>query len=252
MTERKRIDVCGVYFDSVTAKEARERLFAALDGSLPQTALYTPNPEIVMIAEKDESFRSVMNSAELVVPDGIGVIKAANILKTPLPERVPGIELGEAMIAYCAKKGDALPVYLLGGKPAVAEEAAARLAEKYPGLCVCGTHDGYFDMSGGEENDRVITEIAEKGAKLVLVCVGAPKQENWIFNNRSKMPKVGVFAGLGGSLDVFSGRSKRAPEFFCKTGLEWFYRLLKEPSRIGRMSKLPLFLVHAMKYRKKK
>ena len=95
-----------------------------------------------------------------------------------------------------------------------------------------------------------IAEINEKGARLVLVCVGAPKQETWIADNRAKMPAVGVFAGLGGSLDVFSGRAKRAPAFFCKTGLEWFYRLLKEPSRIGRMSKLPLFLVHAMKYRK--
>lgn len=250
MTERKRTDVCGVLFDCLTANTARERLFSALDGNYPQTALYTPNPEIVMIAEKDESFRDIMNGAELVVADGIGVIKAAAILKTPLPERIPGIELGEAMIKYCASKGEALPVYMLGGKPGVAEDAAKNMQAKYPGLCVCGTHDGYFDMSGGEENDRVISEINEKGAKLVLVCVGAPKQETWIHNNRARMPEVGVFAGLGGSLDVFSGRVKRAPEFFCKMGLEWFYRLMKEPSRIGRMSKLPLFLVHAMKYKK--
>ncbi len=250
MTERIRTDVCGVYFDYVTAKEARERLFDAIEGKTGQVALCTPNPEIVMLAEKNEDFRNVLNNAELVVADGIGVIKAAKILKTPLPERIPGIELGEAMIAYCASEG--YPVYFLGGKPGVAADAARNMSDKYPGLFVCGTHDGYFDMSGGEVNDSVIAEISEKGAKLVLVCVGAPKQETWISQNRSKMPNVGVFAGLGGSLDVFSGRSKRAPEFFCKTGLEWFYRLMKEPSRIGRMSKLPLFLVHALKYRKKK
>ncbi len=252
MTERNRTDVCGVYFDCVTASEARECLFASLDGIHPQTALYTPNPEIVMIAEKDEKFRSVMNGAELVVADGIGVIKAAKILKTPLPERIPGIELGEAMIEYCASKGEALPVYFLGGKPGVAEDAARNMINKYPGLNVCGTHDGYFDMTGGEVNDSVIADINEKGAKLVLVCVGAPKQETWIHENRAKMASVGVFAGLGGSLDVFSGRAKRAPAFFCKTGLEWFYRLMREPSRIGRMSKLPLFLVHALKYKKSK
>ena len=248
MTERKRIDVCGVFFDNLTAAEARERLFSALDGESGQMALCTPNPEIVMLAERDERFRNILNNAELVVADGIGVIKGAQILKTPLPERIPGIELGEAMIEYCAK--NAHPVYFLGGKPGVADEAAVKLKEKYEGLIVCGTHDGYFDMSGGEVNDAVIAEINEKGARLVLVCVGAPKQETWIADNREKMPAVGVFAGLGGSLDVFSGRAKRAPAFFCKTGLEWFYRLLKEPSRIGRMSKLPLFLVHAMKYRK--
>ncbi len=250
MTERKRTDICGVYFDNLTAAEAKDMLFAAIDGTRDQTALCTPNPEIVMLAEKNESFRNILNNAELVVADGIGVIKAATILKTPIPERIPGIELGEAMIEYCASKG--YPVYFLGGKPGVAEDAERNMAAKYPGLIVCGTHDGYFDMTGGEVNDSVITEINEKGAKLVLVCVGAPKQETWISENRSKMPLVGVFAGLGGSLDVFSGRSKRAPEFYCKYGLEWFYRLMKEPSRIGRMSKLPLFLVHALKYRKHK
>ena len=250
MDTRKRIDVCGVYFDELTAAEARKRLFSPLDGNIRQTALYTPNPEIVMIAEKDEKFKDIMNGAELMVADGIGVIKAASILGTPLPERIPGIELGEAMIEYCASKGEALPVYFLGSKPGVAEQAAVKLKEKYAGLYVCGTHDGYFDMSGGEENDRVVAEINEKGARLVLVCVGAPKQEKWIYANRAKMPNVCVFAGLGGSLDVFSGNSKRAPAFFCKTGLEWFYRLIKEPSRIGRMSKLPLFLLHAVKYRK--
>ena len=250
MTERKRTDVCGVYFDCIPAKEAKNRLFSALDGKSGQIALCTPNPEIVMLAEKDESFRNILNNSELVVADGIGVIKGAKILKTPLPERIPGIELGEAMIEYCALAS--IPVYFLGGKPGVADEAAERMKLKYHGLNVCGTHDGYFDMTGGEENDKVIAEINEKCARLVLVCVGAPKQETWIANNRAKMPNVGVFAGLGGSLDVFSGRAKRAPAFFCKTGLEWFYRLLKEPSRIGRMSKLPLFLVHALKYRKNK
>lgn len=247
MTERKRIDVCGVHFDFVTAAEARERLFKAIDGA-GQIALCTPNPEIVMLAEKDERFCDILNNSELVVADGIGVIKGAQLLKTPLPERIPGIELGEAMIEYCAN--NAYPVYFLGGKPGVADEAAEKMKEKYAGLYVCGTHDGYFNMSGGEANDAVIAEINEKGARLVLVCVGAPKQEKWIADNRAKMPSVGVFAGLGGSLDVFSGRAKRAPAFFCKTGLEWFYRLMKEPSRIGRMSKLPLFLVHALKYRK--
>jgi len=251
MTERKTVDVCGVNFDSVTAKEAREILFAALEGKREQTMLSTANPEIVLACEKDAGFKDVINNAELVVADGIGVIKAAAMIGTPLPERIPGIELGEAMMSYCAERGEKMPVYLLGGKPGVAEEAAAKLGEKYPGLAFAGVHDGYYDMNG-EENEKILAEMNEKGAVLVLVCVGAPKQEKWIAANRNKLQSVKVLAGLGGSLDVYSGRSKRAPALFCKLGLEWFYRLIKEPSRIGRMSKLPLILIHARRYKKQK
>ena len=250
MSDKNKIDVCGVCFDNVTASQARERLFSALEASSGSLFLFTPNPEIVMLAEQDDEFADILNSDALVVPDGIGVIKAANILKTPLRERVPGIELGEAMIEYCAKKGSALPVYLLGGKEGVASLAAEKLCEKYAGLCVCGTHNGYFDASG-EDNDALINEINEKKPALVLVCLGAPKQEKWIYKNADKLPTVRVFAGLGGSLDVFSGNVKRAPAFFCKCGLEWFYRLLCQPTRIKRMCKLPLFLIKAKKYGKR-
>lgn len=249
MTKNEKTDVCGVRFDNISAKEARERLFSALDAEGGSIFLFTPNPEIVMLAENDKEFSDILNSDALVVPDGIGIIKAADILKTPLPERIPGIELGEAMIEYCSKKGSALPVYLLGGKEGVADLAAEKLCEKYNGLSVCGTHNGYFDANGGD-NDVLIAEINEKKPALVLVCLGAPKQEKWIYNNASKLPTVRVFAGLGGSLDVFSGNVKRAPAFFCRCGLEWFYRLLCQPSRIKRMCKLPLFLIKAKKYAK--
>ena len=184
-----------------------------------------------------------------MVPDGIGVIKAAKILGVPMKERVPGVELGEKMIEYSAKNGKR--VYFLGGKPGVASLAAEKMSEKYPGLNVVGTGDGYFKKEG-EESDAVVGKILESGAELLFVCLGVPVQEKWIFANKTRLSEsVKVCMALGGSLDVYSGTVKRAPAFFCKTGLEWFYRLIKQPSRIGRMMKLPKFLIGTYKAKRK-
>ena len=126
----------------------------------------------------------------------------------------------------------------LGAKPGVADLAAERLQKQYPRLKIAGTHDGYF-----KEDAPVVEAIRESGADCVFVCLGAPKQELWMARNG---PATGahLLCGLGGSLDVFAGTVERAPKFWSDHGLEWFYRLCKEPKRIGRMMKLPLFLVH--------
>jgi N-acetylglucosaminyldiphosphoundecaprenol N-acetyl-beta-D-mannosaminyltransferase len=150
---------------------------------------------------------------------------------------VPGIEFASALMLHLAQTEKRL--YLLGAKPGVAEAAAARLQGQYPGLVICGTHDGYFKDDG-----PVVEDIRQSGADVVFVCLGAPKQEKWIAAN-GKNAGARLYVGLGGSLDVFAGQVKRAPEAFQKLGLEWFYRLLKQPSRMGRMAKLPLFLVSA-------
>ena len=131
-------------------------------------------------------------------------------------------------------------LYLLGAKPGVAEAAARNLEARYPGLSICGTHHGYF-----QEDGPVVEEIRRSGADAVFVCLGAPKQEYWM---REHGPATGarLMAGLGGSLDVFAGVVERAPESWQKMGLEWLYRLMKEPSRIDRMARLPLFLASAL------
>ncbi len=234
-----RVSVCGVGFDRVTAKEARARLFAALDGQGEPISLFTPNPEIVELACRDPELPAILNSAGLSVADGVGVIRAARILGDPLPERIPGVELGEAMLAYCAAKGKERPVWLLGGKPGVAEKAGERMKEKYPGLFVAGTADGYFDET---QSPQIVGRIASSGAVLLFVCLGAPKQEKWIAAHRASLPGVRVFAALGGSLDVYSGEVKRAPAIFCRLGLEWLWRTLREPSRIRRLFTVPAFL----------
>lgn len=231
-----RTDVLGVGFDDVTLEEAAERAMALLEEEGPHLAA-TPNPEIVQIARRDPEFSRVLTEASLVIPDGIGVVYASRILGRPLKGRVPGIEFASVLMERMAGTGKRL--YLLGAKPGVAELAAGNLQARYPGLVVCGTHDGYF-----QEDGPVVEEIRRAGADVVFVCLGAPKQEKWIAANGADTG-ARLLVGLGGSLDVFAGQVKRAPEVFRKLGLEWFYRLCMQPSRIGRMAKLPLFLVSA-------
>ena len=231
-----RIDVLGVEFDNLTLAEAVDRA-QALAGGEGFHYVVTPNPEIVMTAQKDPAFQKVLSGADLVLPDGIGVIKAAAILGRPLKERVPGIDVAVALMGRMAGSGTRL--FLLGAKPGVAEQAAANLRQIYPGLTICGTHDGYF-----REDAPVVEAIRSAGADVVFVCLGAPKQELWMVEHG---PATGahLMVGLGGSLDVFAGVVERAPKFWTDHGLEWFYRLCKEPRRIGRMARLPLVLVEA-------
>ena len=238
-----RIDVLGVGFDNLTMDEA---VFHGME-FLHQEGLHyvvTPNPEIVEVCRENADAREVINGASLVLPDGIGVIKGAAMLGTPLKERVPGIEFAAHLMEKMAEEG--MSLYLLGAKPGVAEMAAKNLAERYPGLRIAGTHDGYF-----KEDAPVVEAIASSGADCVFVCLGAPKQEFWMKKNGAATGAK-LLCGLGGSLDVFAGVVERAPKFWCDHGLEWFYRLCKEPKRIGRMMKLPLFLVHVKQEKKRK
>lgn len=231
-----RVDVLGVAFDNVTPEEAADRALALLEEDGPHLVA-TPNPEIVQRANKDRAFAEILAGADLVVPDGVGVIYAAKILGRPLKSRVPGIDLAAALMGRVAGTGKRL--FLLGAAPGVAEQAAVNLRAAYPGLVVCGTHDGYF-----EEDGPVIDAIRRAEADIVFVCLGAPKQEKWIAAH-GEAAGARLYLGLGGSLDVFAGKAERAPERFQRLGLEWLYRLIREPSRIGRMAKLPLFLVSA-------
>lgn len=238
-----RIDVLGVGFDNVTMEEAVERGMALLFTPGCHYVV-TPNPEIVEVCRGDAAAMAAVNGADLVLPDGIGVVKGAAMLGTPLKEKTPGIEFAAGLMEKLAKLEKSL--YLLGAKPGVAQQAAQRLAAAYPGLRIAGTHDGYFQDDG-----PVVEEIAQSGADVVFVCLGAPKQELWMAKNG---PATGarLLCGLGGSLDVFAGVVERAPKFWSDHGLEWFYRLCKEPSRAKRMMRLPLFLVHVEQEKRRK
>ena len=227
-----RIDILGVGFDSLTMDEAVERGMALM-AEKKGAYVVTPNPEIVMLARSDAALLSAIDSAAMVLPDGVGVVKGARILGTPLKEKVPGIDFAQGLFAKMAEGGKTL--FLLGAKPGVAEAAAETLKARFPGLALCGTNDGYF-----QDDAPVVEKINAASPDLLLVCLGAPKQELWMQANAPKL-RCGLMAGLGGSLDVFAGITERAPELWQKLGLEWLYRLLKEPSRAKRMSNLPKF-----------
>ena len=229
-----KVNKLGVNVDCVTNEEALDKVMAMLSEDKDH-AVFTPNSEIILMAHKDAEFCGLLNSADLLTADGIGVVYASRILKKPLPERVAGYDVACKVIDKIAETGHRL--YLFGGKPGVAEQAAENLKKQYPFLNIVGMHNGYFKP---EETPEIIDDINASGADLLFVCLGAPAQEKWISANRDKLC-CRVMMGIGGSLDVFAGVAERAPEIWCRMGLEWLYRLIKEPWRAKRMLALPKF-----------
>ncbi len=233
-----KIEVLGVEFHQTTLAKGivLGRDWLASDGF---HAVVTPNPEFILLAQKNSDFRQCLQTADLVLPDGIGVIYASKILGRPLEERVPGIDFATGLLGELEKTGGRL--FLLGAKDGVAQKAGENIQKDYGNLTVCGTYHGYFSS---EEEEMVANKVAEAKADVVFVCLGAPRQE--LFCRRwGETMGVKVAIGLGGALDVYAGNVERAPKLWIKLNLEWFYRLCKEPKRFGRMAKLPLILWQA-------
>lgn len=229
-----RTKVLGTGFDNVTMAQAVDMAWQLMDEH-KGAYVVTPNPEIVMLCRENPQMAAAVDNADIVIADGVGVIYGAKILRTPMAEKLPGIDFSTCLMERMAKEGKS--VFLFGAKPGVAEAAAENIKQKFPGIVIAGTNDGYF-----KDDVPVIEKINKARPDLMLVCLGAPKQELWMQKNRDKLD-VGLMIGAGGSMDVFAGVVERAPEKWQKAGLEWLYRLLKEPSRIVRMMKLPKFLI---------
>ena len=237
-----KTNVLGVLYDNVTMQEALEQGRSLLEGSAAAYCV-TPNAEMAYEALHDEDFREVLNAASLVLPDGAGVVLGAKILKTPLKQKVAGIEFAQNLLPILEETGKRL--FLLGSKPGIAELAAEKMLKKHPKLCVCGTMDGYFK----DETDAV-RRVNEANADVLYVCLGAPKQEYFMHSHAREL-HVKLMIGLGGTLDGIAGTVKRAPKWMIRLQLEWLYRLIKEPRRIGRMMRLPKFIFAAIKMRMK-
>lgn len=227
-----KVNILGVGVDIVTMAQATKRACGMLE-SEGLSVIYTPNSEIILYASEHEEFKDVINSADMIIPDGIGVVHGAKILGKPLPERVAGFDLVCCLFGEMAKSGKS--VYLLGAKPGVADKAAEKLREKYRGLVIAGTHDGYF-----KDDEAVIEDINKANPDFLMVCIGFPKQEIWINKYRDRL-NAKLAIGAGGCIDVFAGTVLRAPDFYCRHGIEWLYRLIKQPSRFVRMLALPKF-----------
>ncbi|MET4560618.1 N-acetylglucosaminyldiphosphoundecaprenol N-acetyl-beta-D-mannosaminyltransferase [Lysinibacillus parviboronicapiens] len=200
------------------------------------------NPEKIIKAKEDPALKKLLNEAEFQIPDGIGVILASKIQKGQIRERVTGVDMMMKLCEEAAKRGK--PIFLYGGKPGVADAAKAKLESLFPSIKIVGIQDGYE-----KDEQKVIDRINEAQPDLLFVAMGSPKQENWINANRNQLHPT-IYQGVGGSFDVLAGTVKRAPEIFQKFGLEWFYRLLKEPKRIKRQVALPLFLLEVARQKR--
>lgn len=236
------INILGINFNNITLNGATDYAMDCIN-SKDKGYVVTPNSEIAYMSLEDGDLLNTINSAKLVLPDGIGIIHAGKILKTPLKQKVAGVEFSEQLVSKMAQEKKSL--FVLGGKPEVAQKACQNLAQKYEGLVIAGYKDGYF-----KDEQEAIDAINAQDVDVLFVCLGAPKQEKFISRNFEKLNAT-IICGVGGSADVFAGEAKRAPDIFVKLGLEWFYRLLKQPTRVGRMTRLPLFLVEVVKYKKR-
>ncbi len=233
---KNTVDILGVNFSSLGVLESADYILNLM-GKDKFSYVFTPNSEMVMAAAKDKDFQEILNSADLLTADGIGIIYASKILKKPIRERAAGYDVSLKLMEKMAGLGKTL--YLFGAAPVVAETAKKALEKKFPELKIVGIHDGYFDEV---EQVRIVEDINTKKPDMLFVCLGSPKQEKWIFEHKDKLD-VKVAMGLGGCLDVYAGNVKRAPDIYIKLGLEWFYRLMKEPKRFFRMTALPKFMI---------
>lgn len=226
--------ILGVKIDQVTMDEAVAEIAAMIKQPKPHLVV-TANSEMIVAANRDPLLYEIIERADLVVPDGIGVIWAGRILKQPLPERVPGVELMQAMLAESSTRG--WRVFLLGAAPGVAEQAAIRIAEEYNGINIVGTHHGYFKQ---EDLNGVLEKIKASRPDILFVALGVPKQEKFAAAHLASLG-VPVAMGVGGSFDILAGTVRRAPRWMRRFGLEWLYRILQQPSRVGRAAALPQF-----------
>ncbi len=226
--------ILGTRVDPVGMDEAQRRIEQLL-AERRFAHVVTFGAEMAMLARRDPAYREVIEGADLVVPDTIGVVRAAQLLGSPIRERVAGVELLEHICASCARSGEA--VFLLGGEAGIAQMAGQVLVQRYPGLVVAGYQHGYFEPA---QEPAIVEHIKQSQARLVLVALGFPKQELWIRQHSASLGPV-VCMGVGGSLDVISGKLVRAPAFVRNAGLEWLYRLATQPRRFGRQLVLPQF-----------
>lgn len=196
------------------------------------------NPEILMNGLNDKRISEVFHAKNsIIIPDGIGVVIASKIVKQPVIEKVPGIEVMDEIVAKCA--ADRKGIFLIGTKQDILEECIDKLKEKHKGINILGSHNGFFDIDNCK---NIIDEIKEKKPYALFVAMGSPRQELFIKKYIDELP-CKVFMGVGGSFDVFAGKITRAPKWMINLGLEWLHRVIKEPSRIKRLSAIPKFLL---------
>lgn len=241
---KNKVQILKVNFDNLKRKELLNELEEKILKE-QKAFVITANPEIVMYAKNDSKYSSIVNHADYVIADGIGVIIGSKLISNPLPERIAGYDL----MCDLLKKGDEQQwsAYFLGAKKDTIKKAINKIRNNYPQLKIVGWNDGYFNWESNDIKEEILTRKPD----LIFAALGFPKQEVWISENIQAFEK-GLFMGVGGSFDVIAGEVKRAPLIWQKMNLEWLYRLIKQPSRWKRMLVLPLFLLEVLKTKIKK
>lgn len=239
----RKINVLGVKFSDINDQELDEILSSNISWS-NNFKIITPNPEIVMRAQKDKELIRLINSAGLVLKDGVGIVIAQKIAGIEGEGRQTGFDTLKKILSIADER--ALDIYIVGAKQETLDQATQNIKKDYKNLNIVGAHNGYFELNSPQEQE-ILKDIKDKKPHLVVSAMGFPKQEYFI----SKLDGLtSMSIGVGGSLDVISGNLKRAPKWVQNIGMEWFYRLLKEPSRIKRQLVIPHFLIKVVANKK--
>lgn len=237
------ISIMGIPVHQVTVAGSRQKVISFIEAGQKGKTVYSINPEILMAAQKNKELATALNKGTLNLPDGVGVVWAGKILGQTLPARVPGIDLLEALLADCAS--NSYKIFLFGGKEGVAARAALKIKNRHPGINVVGTRQGYFSP---KDLPSIREAIADGAPHILLVGLGCPRQEAFIYNEALSL-EIPVTMAVGGSFDVLAGDVRRAPAIFRKLGLEWFYRLISQPKRWRRIIILPRFVCRVLRER---
>ncbi|WDP90539.1 MAG: WecB/TagA/CpsF family glycosyltransferase [Desulfobacter sp.] len=232
----QRYPVLNLWVDDCDMDRALNRVGEFVDKGDRVHTIFASNPEKNYSVPKNPFLYKMFQEADLLIPDGIGMVMAANWIHGASIKRVPGCELMQNICSLAERRG--YRIFIYGAREEVNDAAVGELMRRHPKLKIAGRQNGYLD---DDKTDELVRRINESKAQILFLALGSPKQEFWIAKNRNRLHHVRVCQGIGGTLDVLAGTVNRAPEFYCKTGLEWFYRLMAEPSRIGRQIKLPIF-----------
>ncbi len=241
--EFRKADILGVEVSSLTMAQAVQTAEKFMDSTAPHL-IATANAEMIMRAGIDAELKNILNTADLVVPDGAGTVWAGNYLGVEMPERVAGFDLVQHLLADAPAKGRR--IFFFGSAPGVADKAKAKAEKDYPGIQIVGTRNGFFTA---DDEPEIIAQIKEAKPDLLLAALGVPKQEKWLYAHMSELG-CPLSIGVGGTFDVMAGVMKRAPLWMQKAKLEWLFRGMMQPKRAGRLMALPRFVLAVKAYKK--
>lgn len=231
----EKIKILGIDINNITLEEAVAFCISRIKNGW-HTKVYTPNSEMLVESVRDRSFEEILIKGDLLIPDGVGLLRGARFYGKHFKEKVSGVDLTMLLLEKACEEG--FSVFLLGGKEEIVSLAAENIKTRFTGIKLVGYRNGYFDF---EEEADVVAEIKSAKADIILVALGMKKQEDFINRNLDETGAL-LGVGMGGTIDILAGTAVRAPKFFIKYELEWFYRLIRQPRRFFRMLDLPRFI----------